>query len=166
MQIRPEQPQDHSAIAALTSEAFRNAPHSGGNEAAIIEALRADQALILSLVAEAAGGAGLTGHISASRCRIGTADQALIAPVSVLPAHQGQGIGSALIRAALEALRLQGWPGVALVGDPAFYARFGFQARPGLSCEGIPAEYVQSLSLGSAPAPVGPLILHPAFFTA
>ena len=164
MQIREERPEDHKAIATLTSEAFRSAPHSGGNEAAIIAALRSADALILSLVAEGEG--GLLGHISASRCTIGGEARALIAPVSVLPAHQGQGIGAALIRAALEALRAAGWQGVALVGDPAFYARFGFQARAGLSCEGIPAEYVQSLSLSAAPAPTGPLTLHEAFFTA
>ena len=51
MDIRPEQPADAAAIRAVTRAAFETAPHSGGNEADIVEVLRASGALTLSLVA-------------------------------------------------------------------------------------------------------------------
>jgi putative acetyltransferase len=52
--------------------------------------------------------------------------------------------------------------GAALVGDPAYYGRFGFRAFPGLSVAGCPAEVVQALPFDST-EPHGELIHHPAF---
>jgi putative acetyltransferase len=55
-----------------------------------------------------------------------------MAPVSVTPELQRQGIGTALIKAGLEAMRRGGAHGVAVVGNPAYYERFGFAILPGL----------------------------------
>ena len=61
---------------------------------------------------------------------------------------------------------LTGTPaGVGLVGDPAYYGRFGFAARPGLSCEGVPDAYVQALAFEEPPVWKS-IVFHPAFFTA
>lgn len=158
--IRPDTPDDAAAIADLIAEAFREAPHADGNEAAIVEALRRDGALLLSLVAVENG--CLVGHIAASPAKVGGATWACIAPLAVLPARQRRGTGAALLAAALGGLRRAGHPGAVLVGDPAFYGRFGFSARPDLTAPGIPAEYVLALPFG-ADAPGGAIRFHSAF---
>lgn len=161
MQIRDEEAGDHEGISALITAAFAEAAHRDGNEAALVMSLRAAEALLLSLVAGEDG--RLIGHIAASPCRIGASSgYGLIAPVSVLPARQGSGIGARLMRAALRRLEEAGCQGVALVGDPAWYQRFGFAAKDGLTCRGVPSGYVLSRGL-ACPAPVGALELHPAF---
>lgn len=161
MLIRNENAADIGAIAALTSAAFATAPHASGTEAAIVSGLRRAGVLSLSLVAEAEG--VVLGHVAASPATVGgQAGWACIGPISVLPDRQGQGIGSALMRAALDQLRGLGEPGAVLVGDPAYYHRFGFRPYPGLAAAGIPGDYVLGLPFG-AELPRGRITFHPAF---
>lgn len=160
MQIRDETAQDTGAIAALITEAFRTAPHASGTEAQITAALRGAGALMLSLVAE--DGGRVLGHVAASPARVGGAGEwALIGPLAVLPEAQHRGIGSALMQAALARLRPE-VRGVALVGDPDFYTRFGLRAFPHLTAPGVPAQYVLALPFNTAP-PQGALSWHRAF---
>ncbi len=113
--IRDETPADLAQIAPLLIRAF-----NGPDEARLVEHLRRDGDLTLSLVAEAAG--TLIGHLALSPVSAALPAVAL-APVAVHPAMQSRGIGGALIRAAL-----QRFPDTTIVvlGDPAYYARFGF----------------------------------------
>lgn len=114
--LRPEQRGDHDAIDHLLHIAF-----DGGAEAGLVRRLRADDDLSLSLVAVAAG--TIVGHLALSP--VGGDRPALaLAPVAVHPAAQGLGIGSALIRAALDHA---GAAPVVVLGDPAYYSRFGFR---------------------------------------
>ena len=161
MHIRNEAPSDAAGISALTTEAFRTMPHAQGDEASVIERLRAAGALRLSLIAE--DDAGLLGHVAASDVAIdGRLGWVGIGPISVDPPRQGQGIGSALMRAALDRLRAGGAKGVVLVGDPGFYGRFGFAARAGLAVKGVAAEYVLALPFGDE-EPSGTIVFHKAF---
>lgn len=147
MQIRPETSADHAAIHALTEAAFRNAPHSSHTEQFIVDALRARGELSVSLVAEKEG--QLMGHVALSPVTISDGSDGWLGlgPISVLPEWQGQGIGAALMRAAIEALRLQDARGCVLLGEPGYYGRFGFRAEPGLILPGVPPEYFQALCL-------------------
>jgi putative acetyltransferase len=89
----------------------------------------------------------------------------LLGPVAVHARFQRRGIGSALVAAGLKAIRALGADGGALVGDPGSYGRFGFRARPGLTCEGVSREYnedVLCLPLRGA-VPVGCIRAHEAF---
>ncbi len=155
--IRPERPGDAVPIAALTAAAFAGAEHSDGSEPAIIERLRTDGDLTLSLVAvlDAAEGAddAIIGHIALSPVTIsdGTSGWYGLGPISAAPAHQGHGIGGALIEYALAQLRAYGAGGVVLLGDPAYYHRFGFAHDPALSYPGPPPEYFQRLILSGTP---------------
>lgn len=160
MLIRDETASDIPAIGRVVTEAMRMLAQSNGAEARIVEALRADGALALSLVAEEAGAA--VGYLAASAARIETQDGwGLIGPLAVLPSRHGRGIGSALMAEALR--RLRGTSrGAALVGDPGYYGRFGFRAFPGLGVAGCPPEVVLALPFEGA-APRGELIHHPAF---
>lgn len=160
MLIRNETTDDIPAIGRLVTEALLMLAQSTGTEASIVEALRADGALALSLVAEEDG--EVIGYLAASPARIGTQDGwGLIGPLAVLPSRHRQGIGTALMAEALRRLRATS-RGAALVGDPAYYGRFGFRAFPGLGVTGCPPEVVQALPFDVI-EPRGELIHHPAF---
>lgn len=115
VRIRPETAQDGAAIAALLRQAF-----GGDDEARLVDALRRDGDLALSLVAESEG--VILGHIALSPV---TADQPTLAlaPLAVHPALQGRGLGAALTQSAMAAFADHG---VVVLGDPAYYGRFGF----------------------------------------
>ncbi|NTW29140.1 MAG: N-acetyltransferase [Coriobacteriia bacterium] len=161
--IRSETPQDIDAIREINVAAFLIHPYSHQTEHLIVEALRADSALTISLVAVLDGGP--VGHIAFSEAVIGESGQQgwfLLGPVAVFPGLQREGIGSALVSAGLDELRARGASGCVLVGDPEFYGRFGFRSYPGLTYEGVPSEYVLCLPFGGA-APVGAVRAHEAF---
>jgi putative acetyltransferase len=160
MLIRDETAADIPAIGRLVTEALRMLPQSTGTEASIVEALRADGALALSLVAE--DGGEVIGYLAASSARVGGQEGwGLIGPLAVAPSRHRQGVGSALMTEALR--RLRGTSrGAALVGDPAYYGRFGFRAFPGFSVAGCPPEAVQALPFDGI-EPRGELVHHPAF---
>ena len=162
MIIRSETPRDLDAVRAVHIAAFAHHPFSQQTEHLIVEALRAADALEVSLVAEVDG--EVVGHIAFSAASIGGASSGwfLLGPVAVLPDRQGKGIGRALVETGLEALRSRGACGCVLVGDPAFYCRFGFRQEPGVAWEGVPDENVLCLSI-SGDAPFGAVSCHPAF---
>lgn len=160
--IREEAPGDEDAIRALTRDAFRDAPHSSFTEAAIVDALRAAGALALSLVAEA--DARIVGHVAFSPVRIERAEGAWfgLGPVSVQADHRRRGIGAALVREGLSRLRCEGAAGVVVLGDPAWYGRFGFVSDGALRYGDVPAEYMQRVIFTGTP-PAGAVRYHPAF---
>lgn len=160
MLIRNETTNDIPATSRLVTEAMLMLAQSSGTEASIVEALRADGALALSLVAEEDG--EVVGYLAASAARIGKQHGwGLIGPLAVLPSRQRQGIGTALMAEALRRLRATS-RGAALVGDPVYYSRFGFRAFPGFGVTGCSPEVVQALPFDET-APCGELIHHPAF---
>jgi len=160
--IRSERPSDENAITEVTRLAFESHPFSHQTEHFIIHALRADHALTISLVAEEAG--RIVGHIAFSPVTVsdGSAGWFGLGPISVHPALQRRGIGRALMQRGLAELRSIGANGCVLVGDPAFYIRFGFANNPALVLDGVPQEYVLALSLGTSSAH-GKLQFHSAF---
>ncbi len=116
---------DREAVNAVESAAFGRP-----NEAALVERIAASAGAVpgLSLVAEAE--TELVGHVLFSHVEVLTANgpRAVLAlgPVAVLPDRQGEGIGSLLIRAGLDAACETGAPLVVVLGSPAYYGRFGF----------------------------------------
>lgn len=163
MNIRPETPADRAMIQQITTAAFADAPHSDGSEAALIDQLRATDGLSLSLVAET--NAGIVGHVAFSQVTISDGTQGWfgLAPVSVSPLQQGTGIGSHLIRTGLDLLCQRGAAGCVVLGDPAYYTRFGFQPDAELRFPEAPAQYfMQHRFSGSSPR--GIVTYHPAFY--
>lgn len=162
MKIRFETSGDIKAIHALTAAAFKDAEHSSGTEAAIVDALREAKALTVSLVALDKG--EIAGHVAFSPVTIGGLELGWygLGPVSVHPGHQRKGIGQALIREGLEHLGSIGAKGCVVLGDPGYYARFGFSSTPVVYLEGVPAEYFQALAFSGA-IPPGQVRYHDAF---
>ncbi len=161
--IRPETSADGSAIEAVTIAAFRDAEHASHTEQDIVRALREAGALTLSLVAEVDG--AVVGHVAISPVSIADGAEGWfgLGPISVVPERQGAGIGAQLMHAALDRLREQGATGCVVLGDPAYYGRFGFRAEPSLVFPGVPAEYFQALVFRGA-VPRGDITYHPAFY--
>ena len=131
MIIRKETESDIEAIFQVTQAAFANHPYSHQTEPFIVNALRAAQALAISLVAEVDG--KVVGHIAFSPVDIadGSPDWYGLGPISVLLALQKQGVGKPLMREGLALLKASGAQGCVLVGDPRNYERFGFRNLPG-----------------------------------
>jgi putative acetyltransferase len=122
--IREEQSADIAAIRRVNSLAFGR-----DQEANIVDALRANGAALLSLIA--ADEDGVMGHIMYSPATINDVVGAALGPMAVAPRRQRQGVGSRLVRAGNEILRRRGCPFVIVIGHPSFYPRFGFQvAKP------------------------------------
>lgn len=160
--IRPELTSDADDIAAVTEAAFRDAAHTDHTEHFIVAALRAAGALSVSLVAQQDG--RIVGHVAVSTVAVSDGARGWygLGPISVLPAMQGRGIGERLMRSALTELKDNGAAGCVLLGDPAYYQRFGFKAEPRLVLPGVPAQYFQALAFGAS-LPRGIVSYHAAF---
>lgn len=127
--VRREGATDVTAIHELNVVAF----DGRDEEADLVDALRDAGDLVLSLVA--VDGTRLVGHVAFSRITIETGSGPeggiALAPVGVLPPRQGFGIGRRLIETGLDELRRQGESVVVVVGNPAYYTRFGFSTELG-----------------------------------
>lgn len=165
--IRLETSEDTRAIHEVEHDAF--AGREGGQPASppvepfIVDGLRAAGALSLSVVAEL--GHAIVGHVAFSPVLIAGDARGWygLGPLAVRPNAQRRGIGAALVNAGLEQLRANGAHGVVLVGDPAYYGRFGFQPDARLTFDGVPAEYFLCLPFDEH-VPAGVVTYHEAFF--
>ncbi|MEV7417028.1 bifunctional class I SAM-dependent methyltransferase/N-acetyltransferase [Streptomyces sp. NPDC089919] len=162
--VRPERPQERAAVHAVHAAAFPTP-----EEADLVDALRADPAAWLpgmSYVAEAADGS-VAAHALLTRCHVDGVPALALAPVASVPGSQRQGAGSAVVAALLDAARAAGEGLVLVLGDPAYYQRFGFvrASRYGIRAPfEVPDEYMMALVLdGSAAVPAG-TISYPAPF--
>ncbi|MFK0163521.1 GNAT family N-acetyltransferase [Rhizobium sp. NPDC090279] len=160
--LRAEMPADIDRIREVTTAAFEGVEHSSGTEAAIIDALRTAGELTLSLVALDNG--EIIGHVAFSPITIesGAEEWFGLGPVSVRPDRQGQGIGRQLITSGLAQLKTQGANGCVVLGDPRYYARFGFTNDLALRYADVPAEYFQRIVFKGA-SPAGAVAYHTGF---
>lgn len=162
--IREEASGDAAAIDRVTQDAFRDHPFSQQTEHRIVRALRDSGALRLSLVATV--GEEVVGHVGFSSVTIDGLDRGWwgLGPLSVAPAQQRCGIGSALVRSGLRRLGERQMPGCVVLGDPAYYARFGFAPTAGLRLPGPPPDHFMAWAR-EGPVPEGEVAYHPAFST-
>ncbi|MEL7490414.1 MAG: N-acetyltransferase [Pseudomonadota bacterium] len=140
MHIRAANAEDYAPIDALITAAFER-----DTEARLTEALRAAGAVRLELVAEEAG--AIVGHILLSELE--APERSLgVGPVAAAPEKQQRGIGSALVERAVTEARAAGWRALFLLGDPAYYGRFGFSADAAARFDhAYPRKYMQALEL-------------------
>ena len=129
MVIRRETPHDVPAVADVTTAAFgQGAGAAEPVETALLARLRTDAGWLpaLSLVATADG--AVIGHVVCTRGYVDARPALALGPISVRPDRQRRGVGEALMHAVLGAADATDEALVALLGDPAFYRRFGFVA--------------------------------------
>ena len=126
MIIRQEHNKEFHSIYALVKAAFESAEHADGNEPDLVNALRKSDSYIpeLSLVAEIDG--KIVGHIMFTKLKIGNQVQLALAPLSVLPDYQKQGIGTALIQEGHTRARALGYEYSVVLGSEKYYPRTGY----------------------------------------
>lgn len=162
LRIRAEQPADSPHIRVVLKSAF-----PGGSEADLVDRLRGEGALVLSLAA-IWGVGGVVGHVAFPRLfveRPGRREPAVgLAPLAVAPAFQRRGIGAVLVHHGLGALAAQGERLVFVLGDPAYYTRFGFAvATASTFASRYAGPHFMALRL-AADAPTSGLVSYPDAF--
>lgn len=152
VEIRQESVDDEPAVAAVIAAAFAQP-----DEAGLVRSLRADSSWVPQLSLVAIDSEEVVGHIAFSRLAIGTGVGVALAPLSVAPARQQQGVGSALTRYGLKRAEELGYGTVVVLGDPGFYKRFGFVRASTLNIIGPfgDIEEFQALRLGAEPPLTG-----------
>lgn len=140
-EVRAESPRDSAAVYEVNRAAFGRP-----DEAALVDALREAGAPLVSMVAVEDG--TVVGHILFSPVSVEPESpngfRAVgLAPLAVLLARQGRGVGSELVESGIEECRRRGYDAIFVLGDPPYYRRFGFvpAAASGLRCEfSVPEE--------------------------
>jgi len=151
MIVRPEGPDDRTAIHSLHAAAFASA-----GEARLVDALRSAEKLAVSLVAHTDG--RVVGHVALSPVQCDGKTIGLgLAPVAVLPEYRRRGIARLLIESALGVCRERNVGLVVVLGEPAYYARFGFKPAEafGLADEYGGGDAFQGLELLPGTIPAG-----------
>jgi putative acetyltransferase len=122
LEIRESLPDDHAAIGTLYPDAFPDE-----DLLPLVRNLLTEEPTVLSLVGLVEG--AVVGHVIFTACKIvGTADRvALLGPLAVASVWQRRGFGGALVRDGLQRLKSDRVCQVYVLGDPAYYGRFGFQ---------------------------------------
>ncbi|MGW0844721.1 GNAT family N-acetyltransferase [Streptomyces sp. NPDC002787] len=161
---RPETPADREGVYGVNAAAFETEA-----EAELVDALREDPDAWLpglSYVAEAPDGT-IAAYALITRCHVDEVPALALAPVAVLPDHQRQGAGGAVVRAVLEAARTAGERLVLVLGHPGYYPRFGFVRaseygiRPGFD---VPDAAMMALVLDGSSSVASGTIRYPAAF--
>ena len=157
--IRPERTGDGPQVRALLQAAF-----DGAVEANVVDRLRVDGDIVLALVAEQMG--NVTGYVAFPRLSLDLGSRTVpvigLAPVGVMPDRQRQGIGSALTRQGIARLKDRGERLLFVLGDPAYYGRFGFKVMDRFVSR-YAGPYFQTLML-APDAPTAGKVSYPQAF--
>lgn len=157
--VRTERQDDDAAIDVVVASAFGQR-----DEADLVRALRSSTAWLpqLSLVAELDH--RVVGHAAFTRAHVDGVPVLALAPVSVIPDAQHRGIGTALVEDGISRARADGESLIVVLGDPAYYGRFGFTAAAAMGVSGPFGPIVEFQCLPLADAfPTGTM-RYPAAF--
>ncbi len=156
MIIRQEHPPDFHLVYDLVKVAFQTAKVSNGDEQDYVNKLRASPNYISELALVAEEDKKLIGHIMLTKTAIASEESKvealLIAPLSVALEYRNRGVGSKLLEKSVEIAKKLGYTAVFVVGDPAYYGRFGFRSSVNFGIRHVPAipdPYVMAIELSS-----------------
>lgn len=130
--IRTEQPEDYRQVEELTREAFWNVYQQGCVEHYLVHIMRDAEAFLPALDLVALADDKIVGHIMYAKTEILSPTQErypviTFGPLSVLPAYQNKGVGAQLIEESKTRAANLGCHAILILGDPLYYARFGFR---------------------------------------
>lgn len=163
MLIRQEQYKDYDKIYSLVKEAFAMAEHADGNEQDLVNALRRGRAYIpeLALVAEIDGEP--VGHVLFTKAKVGKSEVLVLAPLSVRPLYQRQGVGSALITEGHRIAKTLGYQYSLVLGSELYYPRFGYIPAEELGVivpDGIPSANFMAMKLQANAQPLNGTVIY------
>ena len=128
--ICPENAKDYFETEYITREAFWDVYHPGCMEHLVLHNLRLASGFVRELDLVACDGERIVGNVVCSKAKVINEKQEFevlsMGPLAVLPEYQGRGIGSLLIKAAINKAHELGYKGIVIYGNPAYYHRFGF----------------------------------------
>lgn len=167
MLIRTEKGGDYHEVYALIQGAFAKAEHSDGTEQDLVVALRKGEAFVpeLSLVAENEG--KILGHIMFTVGNINDRPILVLAPLSVLPGYQKQGIGTALINKGHQIAKKLGYQYAVVLGSEKYYPRLGYlpAAQFGIKAPfAVTPENFMAIKLQENPEPIQGMLKYPEEF--
>jgi putative acetyltransferase len=151
--IRPESTDDHEAIRRVVAAAFQS-----DVEAQLVARIRASPEYVAEMALVAEVDDSIVGHVMISHAVLrhdaGERQISMLSPLAVIPDHQRQGIGTALVLAVLDVAETRGEPLVVVEGSPTYYGRLGFEhaVRYGINIhlpEWAPPEAAQVVRLVS-----------------
>lgn len=125
--FRTAHQRDREAILAVVEESFSAPDHDGREEVQIVMDTWRLNATLPELELVAVEDEVVVGHALGARGRPGSPRVAAVAPLCVVPSRQRQGVGTGLMNELIRRAEAQHWPAVVLLGDPRYYARFGFE---------------------------------------
>lgn len=175
LRLRPEGPADAGPIRQVLAAAFARPDVATPPEVALVDELRRSDAWIPELAMVDEYGGEVVGYALLTRVWVNAEDARAsvpalaLGPVAVAPHRQRIGHGTAVVQAALDAATELGERLVVVLGDPAFYRRFGFSRadRMGLagpwSGLGDPwqALVLSSTTSGEGPPSCGDVVFPP-----
>lgn len=149
VQIRLEEPRDRDAVRDLLAACF-----PGFGEADLVDQLRRDGDIVLSLAAEDEG--VVIGYVAFSRLKIeggeGTSPAVALAPLAVYTEYQSQGVATRLVREGHACLAYMGEKLAVVLGEPGYYGRFGYSHRRAAHFDSqYQSPYLMAISFGGAP---------------
>jgi putative acetyltransferase len=158
VEIRPAEPEDADDVLRVIRAAFgAGAPAHGDQVAGLWADVRSGEHLLAERVAVLDD--RVVGHVGVSHCWVDArrelAPACMLSPLSTAPEHQGSGIGTTLVAAAVEAARGLGRPALFLEGSPTFYGSRGFEPASAHGFEApsrrVPAPAFQVVLLAEQP---------------
>lgn len=167
MRIRQEREADYPEIYRLVKEAFATTEHADGHEQDLVEALRKGPAYLPELALVAEEGGRLAGHILLTRASVGGDPVLVLAPLSVRPAFQRQGVGTALMREAHRIARALGYDYILVLGSEHYYPRVGYRPAEELGVTvpaGFPSANFMALRLQEEAEPLRGEVVYPPEF--
>lgn len=163
MLIRQETSKDYNTVYNLVKEAFIAAEHSDGTEQDLVAALRTGSAFLpeLSLIAEIDG--KIVGHILFTEAKVGSDTVLVLAPLSVLPKFQKQGIGTALIKEGHKIARAMGYQYALVLGSDTYYPQLGYLPAVQFGIEipdGMPSANFMAIKLQENASPISGAVTY------
>lgn len=125
--IRQETPSDYQQVEELITLAFNGSPHSDGQEADLVRRLRQDPAYHPKFSLIATDEKEMVGHVLLTEIKVEKSRALALAPLSVHPLYQRKGIGRQLLLEAENVAKKERYDTIIILGDPAYYSRFGYQ---------------------------------------
>lgn len=167
MDIRQERPSDYAAVYEVVETAFATAEYSDGNEQNLVTALRHSPSFIPELSLVAAIDGKIVGHILFTKVIVGGCYELALAPLSVLPAYQRQGIGRALMMEGHLIAKKLGFGYSIVLGHPKYYPKAGYRSASLYGIKApfeVPDENFMALKLDPFAEPPNGIVEYDAAF--